>query len=411
MSSTQTPPVTPWGRGPTDRYEALAFNFRPHFARIAAGAVEREKSRTLPFEELKWLRQSRFTALRMPEASGGFGATLPELFELLAELATADSNFTQILRAHLGVVEDVLNSKDESRRSRWFRRFAAGELFGGAFTERSGAKAGAFATKVERRDDGWLVNGQKFYSTGSIFADWIELVATGPDDKLVIASVPTSAEGLTQHDDWDGFGQRLTGSGTSIYENVLLEPEDVEGTDDRFRYQAAFYQTVHLATLTGIARAAARDVTDLVARRTRTFSHATARVPRNDPQVLQVVGQVYAAAYAAGAITQRVAEALERAYLAARDGNDERTNAANLAAEIEASEAQVVVTKLVIDATSEVFNALAASATSTALALDRHWRNARTISSHNPTIYKARVVGDYAVNRTEPPYLWLPGES
>lgn len=411
MSSLQAPPVTPWGRGPTDRYETLAFNFRPLFTRIAAGAGDREKSRTLPFEELKWLREARFTALRVPEASGGFGATLPELFELLAELATADSNFAQILRAHVGVVEDVLNTKDEARRSRWFPRFAAGELFGGAFTERGGAKAGTFATKVERHDDGWLVNGRKFYSTGSIFADWIELVATGPDDKIVIASVPTSAEGLTQLDDWDGFGQRLTGSGTSIYENIQLAQENVEGTDKRFRYQAAFYQTVHLATLTGIARAAARDVTDLVARRTRTFSHATARVPRNDPQVLQVVGHVYAAAYAAGSITQRVAEALERAYLAARDGDEERINAANLAAEIEASEAQIVVTKLVLDATSEVFNALAASATSTALALDRHWRNARTISSHNPTIYKARVVGDYAVNRTEPPYLWLPGES
>lgn len=411
MSKPQVLQVNPWGRGPTDRYEELAGAFRPLFARIAEGALEREKSRALPFEELKWLRESRFPALRVPKEFGGHGAALPELFELLAELAAADSNLAQILRAHLGVVENVLNSRNEAHRERWFPRLVAGDIFGAGFTERGTAKAGTFATRVKPHADGWIVNGQKFYSTGSIFADWIELVATGPDDKIVVALVPTSAEGVTQHDDWDGFGQRLTGSGTSIYENVLLPIENVDGAEDRFRYQAAFYQTVHLATLTGIARAAAHDVTGLVARRTRTFSHATARVPRNDPQVLQVVGQVYAAAYAAGSITQRVTQALEHAYRSALEADEDRVAAANLAAEIEASEAQVVVTKLVVDATSELFNALAASATSTTLALDRHWRNARTISSHNPTIYKARVVGDYAVNRTDPPYLWLPGES
>jgi alkylation response protein AidB-like acyl-CoA dehydrogenase len=32
--------------------------------------------------------------------------------------------------------------------------------------------------------------------------------------------------------------------------------------------------------------------------------------------------------------------------------------------------------------------------------LDRHWRNARTLASHNPTPYKARAVGDYLLNGT-----------
>ena len=85
--------------------------------------------------------------------------------------------------------------------------------------------------------------------------------------------------------------------------------------------------------------------------------------------------------------------------------------AANLSAELEAAEGQIVVSKLVLDSTAGILNALAASATSTTVSLDRHWRNARTISSHNPAIYKERVVGDYAVNQTAPPYLWLPGEA
>jgi alkylation response protein AidB-like acyl-CoA dehydrogenase len=34
---------------------------------------------------------------------------------------------------------------------------------------------------------------------------------------------------------------------------------------------------------------------------------------------------------------------------------------------------------------------------------DRHWRNARTLSSHNPTTLKARSIGDYEVNGTPLP--------
>jgi alkylation response protein AidB-like acyl-CoA dehydrogenase len=400
-----------WGRGPTSRYDDLAKVFRPVFARIAEGTLAREIERKLPFEEIGWLKEVRFGALRVPEAEGGYGATLPELFELLSELAHADSNFTQILRAHFGAVEDVLASRDSARRGTWFKRLGVGDIFGGGFTERGGAKAGTFATTIRRRNGGWIVNGEKYYSTGSLFADWIELVGTGPDDKVVVAIVPTSAAGLTQRDDWNGFGQKLTGSGTSIYQEIELPFENVLTGDDRFKYQAAFYQTVHLATLTGIGRAAADEVADLVARRTRTFTHATARIPRQDPQVLQVVGQAHASAYAAGAITQRVAAALQFAHETASEGSEDAVAAANLSAELEAAEGQIVVSKLVLDSTAGIFNALAASATSTAVSLDRHWRNARTISSHNPAIYKERVVGDYAVNQTAPPYLWLPGEA
>jgi len=35
------------------------------------------------------------------------------------------------------------------------------------------------------------------------------------------------------------------------------------------------------------------------------------------------------------------------------------------------------------------------------VAPDRHWRNVRTIASHNPFVYKATKVGDFIVNGTE----------
>jgi alkylation response protein AidB-like acyl-CoA dehydrogenase len=209
-------------------------------------------------------------------------------------------------------------------------------------------------------------------------------------------------------DDWNGFGQKGTGSGTTTFDNVGVPADHVLAFEERFPYQTAFYQLNLLATLTGIAKAAQADVVDAVRRRTRNFSHANAPRVRDDAQVLALVGQVAAAVYAAEAATLRVAGSIQAVADAAHDGV-ERIAALVEVSEIESSTAQVVVSELVLRATSDIFDALGASATARPLALDRHWRNARTVASHNPRILKARVVGAHAVNGTPPPYAWSIG--
>ena len=405
-----------WGAGPTARYEELAAKFRTIFDRIAAGAVQRELERRLPYEEIRWLKEAGFGAVRIPVAEGGAGATLPELANLLIELSAADSNITQALRAHFGYLEDVLSSSDERRRKKWLPRFVAGDLVGSAWSETGAAKIGTFSTKVTRQGDRSVVNGEKFYTTGSIFADWIDVgvdffdEATG-EEKPGSALVARKAAGVKVIDDWNGFGQTVTGSGTTVFENAPVDDEDVYDDDIRFKYGAAFYQLVHLATLTGIGRAATNDVAKAVAQRTRSYSHGAAAKASQDPQVLQVVGRIRSRAYAAGAIVQKAAEAIQRAFEASFQADlaaEERTNAV---AELETAQAQTIVTDLILEATTILFDALGASATLRDAARDRYWRNARTISSHNPRIYKDRIIGDYAVNGTTPPYQWRIGQA
>jgi hypothetical protein len=65
----------------------------------------------------------------------------------------------------------------------------------------------------------------------------------------------------------------------------------------------------------------------------------------------------------------------------------------------------------VLGSTTLLFDALGSSATKRGLNLDRYWRNARTISSHNPRIYRDRIVGDFAVNGTAPPGQYKVGQS
>ncbi|MBW3506451.1 MULTISPECIES: acyl-CoA dehydrogenase family protein [unclassified Pseudomonas] len=393
-------------------YETLANRFRPLFRKIAAGNVEREHARELPYEPIRWLKQAGFGAIRVPVEYGGAGASIGQLFQLLIELAEADSNIPQSLRGHFAFVEDRLNAPPGPLRGAWFARFVAGELVGNGWTEVGAVKLGEILTKITPHGENYLLNGAKYYSTGSIFADWIDVYAQRSDNGAdVIALVHASHPGVTQSDDWDGFGQRTTGSGTSQYVDVPLSAEHVIPFETRFKYQTAFYQLVLLAVLAGIGRAVERDIAQEVRERKRVFSHGNADTASGDAQILQVVGQISAQVYAAEAATLRSAEPLQRAYVArlAQDTDAERQ--ANIDAEIETSKAQVVVSELILRATSDLFNALGASGVSVSKALDRHWRNARTAASHNPWIYKARIVGDWAVNGTEPLYVWQIGNS
>lgn len=393
-------------------YETLANRFRPLFRQIAAGTVEREQARDLPFEPIRWLKEAGFGAVRVPVEFGGAGASISQLFQLLIELAEADSNIVQSLRGHFAFVEDRLNAPPSPARDAWFARFVAGDLVGNGWTEIGAVKIGEVITKVRPEGENFVLNGAKYYSTGSIFADWVDVYAQRSDNGAdVIAIVDARHSGVSHSDDWDGFGQRTTGSGTSLYVEVPLNAEQVIPFETRFKYQTAFYQLVLLAVLAGIGRAVERDVAHEVRTRKRVFSQGSADTTHGDPQIQQVVGQISAQVYAAEAATLRSAEPLQRAYLARFANDAEAERQANIDAEIETSKAQVVVSELVLRATSDLFNALGASGVSINKSLDRHWRNARTAASHNPWIFKARIIGDWVVNGIEPKYVWQIGNS
>lgn len=413
MTSTAVPDNA-FDLGETADYETLAARFRPIFERIKAGAVQRERDRALPFEQIEWLKQARFGAVRFPVSAGGHGASIPQLIRLLIELSTADSNITQALRGHFAFAEDRLVAPPGPGRDAWWARFAAGEIAGNAWSEIGDVLLGETNTKVTpgEQPGTFYVSGQKYYSTGSIFADWVDLYAQRVDTgEFVIAAVDARDQGVTHFDDWDGFGQRTTGSGTSTYDRVPVPEENLIPFDTRFRYQTAFYQLFHLATLAGIAHAAADELAARVRARTRTFSHGNAPTYAQDPQIQQVVGEVTAAAFAAEAIALRAAEDVQRAYEAALADDPERDRQANIAAELATGKGQVVATNLVVQATSKLFDALGASGVRADAGLDRFWRNARTVSSHNPTVFKAKVIGDNAINGTEPVYVWAIGTS
>lgn len=390
-------------------YERVAGRFRAIFEHIAAGAVERDQSRTLPVDELRTLIQAGFGAVRVPVEYGGSGVSVKQLFRLLTELAVADSNFTQALRGHFAYVEDVINAPASEARDEWLARFVEGDIFGNAWTEAGDVAIGSVKTRVTQRDGHYVINGEKYYSTGSIFADWIDVFARREDGSDVVVAVATRQPGVTLSDDWDGFGQRTTGSGTTTFKDARVEPRHIVDFSRRFGYQTAFYQLFHLATLAGIARAAELAAASEVRERKRIYSHGNASHVSQDVQIQQVVGEIAAWAYAVEAIVLRAAEPAQQAYEAQVSGDTAAASQFNLEAEIESAKGQIVATELTLRASTHLFDALGASAIGGGKSLDRHWRNARAVSSHNPVVYKAKLVGDWSINQKEPVFVWQIG--
>ncbi|MGI1846866.1 acyl-CoA dehydrogenase family protein [Rhodococcus sp. SJ] len=399
-STIQTPAVTD---------DELRERFRPTFDRIAEGAVQREHERRLPFHEVQWLREARFGALRVPVEFGGFGATIRQLFDLLIDLlidlAAAESNLPQALRVHWSFVEDQRLAGD-GRARHWLAAAADGTLVGNAITEPGVGAADRYRTTLTRKGGDWVLDGIKYYSTGSLYADHI-LVAADRDGERVSVLVDARQEGVEQTDDWDGFGQRLTASGTTTFTGVVV-PEDRilgpgYGAPGR-TYATAYLQLVQLAVLAGIARRAEADAVDWVRARTRTFTHAVADLPRHDPLVQQVIGKLSAAAFGARAAVLAVADDLDVLLDAGADDPELLDRA-----EASAARAQSVVIGLVLDATAQLFEVGGASITSSEAALDRHWRNARTVAAHNPLIYKQQAVGAHVLNGDPLPYAWSAG--
>jgi alkylation response protein AidB-like acyl-CoA dehydrogenase len=382
-------------------------------ARITEGARQREQDRILPHEQIQWLRDVGIGRLRLPAEHGGAGATLPELFDVVINLAAADSNVAHILRAHFGFVEEQLHNPDPAAGRRWLSLVSDGNLFGNAVSEQNSLPVGrtAGATQLDTvltpdGNGGFHLDGVKFYSTGTLFADWVNVQAVDPDGASFRATVPVDRAGVTVVDDWDGFGQPLTGTGTTRFENVRVKSDEAQrvaarDVDTAPTYYGGFYQLYLQALTAGVLAAVQSDAVALTRRRERNFSHASQSVPAEDPQVLQVVGEIASDAFAARAIVLTAAQALQDASDSESDGDFDPDAARG--AQIAAAQAKVSIDRFSYATAARLLDVGGASATQVRYGHDRHWRNIRTISTHNPTFLKATAIGSLLVNGTPPP--------
>ncbi|OCP02720.1 MULTISPECIES: SfnB family sulfur acquisition oxidoreductase [unclassified Ensifer] len=368
-------------------------------AEFAGNANERDTDRILPFDELDTLAQSGLLAITVPPEYDGIDVSNAVLAEITAILSEADSSIGQIPQNHFYILEALRTDGTEEQKQFFFGRALAGDRFGNALSERGTKTVGDYATRLTPEGPGFRLNGRKFYSTGVLFAEWVVVFALDPNERLTMAFVPRGAEGLQIIDDWDGFGQRTTGSGTTVLQNVYVTADAVVRHHRGFERPTTIGsvgQIIHAGIDLGIARAAFAETLDFVRNHARPWMDSGVEKAADDPLTIARIGQLAIRLEAATAIVERAGKKVDIAQV---NGTEQSVIEATLAV----AAAKVLTTEIALDASNTLFELAGTASTRIGLNLDRHWRNARTHTLHDPVRWKHHVVGNYHLNGIAPP--------
>lgn len=370
-------------------------------ALFAPGAVKRDAQRILPVGELDHLSSSGLLAILVPAEHGGADVSAHTLAEVFRLLAHADPNIAQIPQSHFAYVNVLRHQGSPSQQSFFFAEILNGKRLGNAQSETGTKHIQDIRTTLQDDGDGvYRLTGVKGYSTGALFADWIPVLAhLGPDGPLHVAFVERDADGVTVIDDWSGMGQRTTASGTVRLDGVRVPCDRIVPHHLTFtgpQLYGALAQLLHAAIDVGIAGAALDDAADFVRTKSRPWFESGADRATEDPLVIQRVGELAIAVLGAEALLSQAAREID---VARADLTDHRAGRASIAV----ATARTVGAKVAVDVASALFEVAGTRSSLDELNLNRHWRNARTHTLHDPTAWKIQHIGRYILSGTLPP--------
>ncbi|PYE37883.1 SfnB family sulfur acquisition oxidoreductase [Rhizobium sp. PP-F2F-G38] len=368
-------------------------------AEFALTASERDRDRILPHAEMDRLAASGLLAITVPAEYGGIDVSNAVLAEVTAILSEADGSIGQIPQNHFYILEALRHDGTDDQKRFYYGRALAGDRFGNALSETGTKTVGHYNTRLTRDGAAFRIDGRKFYSTGVLFADWIAIFALDEDEKITMSFVPRGTEGVEIVDDWDGIGQRTTGSGTTILDGVRVPPSAVVRHHQGFERPGTIGsvgQIIHAGIDLGIARAAFADMVRFIRTVSRPWTNSGVERASEDPLTIARVGQVAIRIEAATAIVEYAGRKVDHAQV---DLTEETAVAASLAV----ASAKVLTTEIAIEATNTLFELAGTASAREGLNLDRHWRNARTHTLHDPVRWKYHVAGNYHLNDVAPP--------
>ena len=367
-------------------------------------AALRDRERRLPWQELELFTRLGLGGIGIPRAYGGAQVSHVTLAEVFRVICAADPALGQIPQNQFGLLSVIDNVASPAQKRKLFRGILDGRRLANAGPERNTRHTLELKARVRRDGDGYRVSGEKFYSTGALFAHWVAVKAIDEEERAVMLFVERGAPGLRIVDDWSGFGQRTTASGT-----VLLDEVPVAGDmlihngllAEIPSLQGAVSQLIQAAIDAGIARGILAETVQQVRRHARPWIDANQQHAWEDPYTIQQVGDLRIRVRAAEAVLDLAADAIEAA-LAAPD--EESVAAASIAV----AEAKVLTTEAALLAANRLFELVGTRSTLEELNLDRHWRNARTHTLHDPVRWKYHAIGNYQLNGVKPPrHAWL----
>ena len=363
----------------------------------------RDRDRIWPVKELDAFSQSGLWSINVPKAFGGPELSYATLAKVIEIISAADSSIGQIAQNHLGVVAAIRTVSDEAQQKLLFAEVLKGTRFGNAFSEFGSKRAVDFETKLTDAGDHVIVNGQKFYSSGALLAHLVPIVALDEEGKAWYAIAERDAPGLTVIDDWSSFGQRTTLSGTVLLNNVKVPKTHLVPGYKGYEVptaDGAIFQIIQVAVDTGIAEAAIDETVDFVRTKSRAWVDSGVDNAWDDPYTIQAIGDLTLRLHAAQALLEKAGHAIDRAIA-------DPTAETVAEAQVVTAQAKILSTEVAIAATNKLFELAGTRSTLAEHGLDRHWRNARTHTLHDPVRWKYSILGKYFLNGEKPPlHAW-----
>jgi len=376
---------------------ALAAAFRP-------GAIERDRDRLLPFAEIEQYSASGLGGITVPKAFGGPDLSTATLAEVTAIISAADPSLGQLPQNHYGFLRLLRYEPDATKAEIFFRLALGGARFGNALAESGGKTTRDMAARIRRAPGGWILNGVKNYSTAALFAHYIPVQALDEDGLARRAVAERNAPGLTVIDDWSSFGQRTTASGTVTLEDVFVPDSHVIAAYEASAKPTLYgpvSQIIQAAIDLGIARGTIADTIEFVRTRSRPWIDSGQDRASEDVYTIAAVGDLQVRLHAADAMLRRAGLIIDEASL-------NETPDAIAGASIAVAEAKILTTEIAIQAANKLFELAGTRSTLAEHGLDRHWRNARVHTLHDPVRWKYHAIGNHALNGVKPPvHAWI----
>lgn len=368
-------------------------------------AALRDRERKLPWSEIEQFTRSGLGSISIPKAYGGPQVSFVTVAEVFRIISAADPALGQIPQNQFGILHLLQDSASEEQKKALFQSVLDGWRIGNAGPEKGTKNTLELKARITADGDRFVINGQKFYSTGALFAHWVAVKALNEEGQQVMAFVKRGSPGLNIVDDWSGFGQRTTASGTVLLDNVPVEADYVV---DNWRLaltpniQGAVSQLIQAAIDAGIARAAIDDTISFVRERSRPWIDANVERASDDPYVIADIGKLKLDLHAAEALLRKAGQTLDEVNAASVDED----SAAR--ASIAVARAKVLTTEISLLASEKLFELAGSRATLAEFNLDRHWRNARVHTLHDPVRWKYHAVGAWHLNGTLPArHSWI----
>jgi SfnB family sulfur acquisition oxidoreductase len=362
-------------------------------------SVYRDQTRTLPWHELELFSRSGLWAISIPKAFGGAGVSTTTLAKVIATIAAADGSLGQIPQNHYYALEVLRVNGTPEQQRRLYTEVLAGARFGNALAEIGTQTVLDRKTRLTPEGKGFRINGRKFYATGALYAQRIPTSVVDENGIQQLAFVPRHCEGVTVIDDWSGFGQRTTGSGSVVFENAFVAAEDVipfQASFEKPTTVGPFAQILHAAIDTGIARGAYEEALTFIREKARPWPDSKVDNAWEDPLTISEIGRLAIRVQAAEALLERAGEILDAAQA-------EPTANSVAAASVAIAEARALSTEVSLLAGNKLIELGGARASLSEQGLDRYWRNARVHTLHDPVRWKYHAIGNYYLNDVLPP--------